>query len=381
MKKKTLSLTLALALCLGLTVPAFAAESKWKLEVPGKSNAQVFVGKKTFTLRDCGFYDYDPTIDETVFYKEDDRQWTVENVCVLAKGDTAVLTYTYKPKESTDDQLIYGSSYSGEDFNLTAWSDPDGDGVYDKRTIEINYSDEDDYSNGQKGYADLLPENGYKALPIGSIWTGNPWSAYVSCDEEGRHEVRLSADRVLELFGPNTLVGILNSNISTSDTAEMDWFILVEGNTTPTTPTEPEKPADTKTANPTNDKLEVNGAAQNPTVYKIGGSNYFKIRDVAAVLNGTEKQFAVGYSGGKVTVTSGQPYEVTGKELAGAPAAAKEASPSNDAIVIDGVETSLTVYKIGGSNYFKLRDLGKALDFNVGYSGGQVTIDTSKSYS
>ena len=151
--------------------------------------------------------------------------------------------------------------------------------------------------------------------------------------------------------------------------------------TEPTTPAQPEKPAGTKTANPTNDKLEVNGAAQNPTVYKIGGSNYFKIRDVAAVLNGTEKQFAVGYSGGKVTVTSGQPYEATGKELAGAPAAAKDASPSNDAIVIDGVETSLTVYKIGGSNYFKLRDLGKALDFNVGYSGGQVTIDTSKSYS
>ena len=152
-------------------------------------------------------------------------------------------------------------------------------------------------------------------------------------------------------------------------------------NPDPVTPTEPEKPAEVKTANPTNDKLVVNGVEQSPTVYKIGGSNYFQIRDVAAVLNGTEKQFAVGYSGGKVTATSGQPYDATGKELKGAPSSAKDASPSNDAIVIDGVETSLTVYKIGGSNYFKLRDLGKALDFNVGYSGGQVTIDTSKSYS
>ena len=150
----------------------------------------------------------------------------------------------------------------------------------------------------------------------------------------------------------------------------------------PTTPSQPEQPAEVKTANPTNDKLEVNGAAQNPTVYKIGGSNYFKIRDVAAVLNGTEKQFAVGYSGGKVTVTSGQPYEATGKELAGAPAAAREASPSNDAIVIDGVETSLTVYKIGGSNYFKLRDLGEALNFYVGWEAGRgVYIETDKPYS
>ncbi len=238
MKKKILSLALALVMCLGLAVPAFAAESKWKLEVPGKSNAEIFLGKKTFTLRDCGVYDYDPSIGETILYKEDDCQWTAENVCVLGKGDTAVFTYTYKPKESTDNQLTYGSSsYSGEDFNLTAWSDPDGDGVYDKRTIEINFSDEDDSSYGENGYADLLPENKYKALPIGSTWTGHRWSAFVSRDEEGKHEVRLSADRVLELFGPNTLVGISNSGRDTSDPAMMDWFILVEGSTQPTTPT------------------------------------------------------------------------------------------------------------------------------------------------
>ncbi len=150
----------------------------------------------------------------------------------------------------------------------------------------------------------------------------------------------------------------------------------------PTTPPQPEQPAGAKTANPTNDKLTVNGVLADPTVYKIGGSNYFKIRDVAAVLNGTGKQFAVGYSGGKVTVTSGQPYDATGKELAGAPSESKTASRSNDSIVIDGTEASLTVYKIGGSNYFKLRDLGKALDFYVGWEAGKgVYIETGKPYS
>ena len=150
----------------------------------------------------------------------------------------------------------------------------------------------------------------------------------------------------------------------------------------PTTPPQPEQPAGTKTANPTNDKLTVNGVLADPTVYKIGGSNYFKIRDVAAVLNGTGKQFAVGYAGGKVTVTSGQPYEATGKELAGAPSASKTASPSNDTIMIDGTEVSLTVYKIGGANYFKLRDLGKALNFYVGWEAGKgVYIETDKPYS
>ena len=170
-----------------------------------------------------------------------------------------------------------------------------------------------------------------------------------------------------------------------------NWvFVLVtvddkdisEPSTQPTTPPQPQQPAGTKTANPTNDKLAVDGVEQTPTVYKIGGSNYFKIRDVAAVLNGTEKQFAVGYSGGKVTVTSGRPYEATGKELAGAPVGGKDASTSNDAIVINGVEASLTVYKIGGSNYFKLRDLGEALNFYVGWEAGRgVYIETGKPYS
>lgn len=57
--KKAFSLTLAFALSLALAAPAFAVESEWKLEVPGKSSTAIFVGKKTFTLRDCGMYDYD----------------------------------------------------------------------------------------------------------------------------------------------------------------------------------------------------------------------------------------------------------------------------------------------------------------------------------
>ena len=86
MRKKVLSLALALVMCLGLTIPTFAVESKWKLEVPGKSKAEMFLDKKTFTLRDCGVYDYDPSIGETVLYKEDDLQWTAENVCVLERA-------------------------------------------------------------------------------------------------------------------------------------------------------------------------------------------------------------------------------------------------------------------------------------------------------
>ncbi len=154
--------------------------------------------------------------------------------------------------------------------------------------------------------------------------------------------------------------------------------------TQPTTPPQPQQPAGT-TASPTNDKLEVNGTAANPTVYKIGDSNYFKIRDVAALLNGTEKQFAVGYDGAKnaVTATIGQGYAKQPGDLAGAPAGGSQtADPSNDAIYVDGQKITAEVYKINGSNYFKLRDLGKALNFYVGWSAERgMYIETGKPYS
>lgn len=144
-------------------------------------------------------------------------------------------------------------------------------------------------------------------------------------------------------------------------------------------------PAQNVTANPTNDSLTSDGALQNPTVYKINGNNYFKIRDLAAILNGTPKQFSVGYDAAlkSVTVTTGNGYEKQDSDLAGAPAGGgKTATISNDAIYIDGQKVEAEVYKIDGNNYFKLRDLGKALDFYVGWTAERgVYIETANPYS
>ena len=161
--------------------------------------------------------------------------------------------------------------------------------------------------------------------------------------------------------------------------------VSFSNSTAPVQPEQPQQPAAETVAAPTNDKLTVNGTAANPTVYKINGSNYFKIRDVAALLNGTEKQFAVGYDGGKnaVTATTGQGYAKQAGDLAGAPSGGSQsAEASNDAIYVNGEKITAEVYKIGGSNYFKLRDLGKALNFYVGWSADRgMYIETDKPYS
>ena len=138
-------------------------------------------------------------------------------------------------------------------------------------------------------------------------------------------------------------------------------------------------------ADPTNDSLTCNGTLWEPTVYKINGSNYFKLRDLAAILNGTEKQFSVGYSPAlsSVTASTGEGYSRLEGDLAGPPSGGtKPAEVSNDALYIDGVKIDVQAYKIDGSNYFKLRDLGRALNFYVGWTAGQgVYIETSRPYS
>ena len=220
MRKKVLSLALALVMCLGLTVPAFAVASDWKLEVPSKTDAEVLLDERTFTVRD---WDSDPNSGDMT--RTDSRQWTVENVYVLSKGDTAVIT-------------------SGEPFmhlGFSVWSDPDGDGVYDSRLMDV--------SSGE-----ILPANVAEPVRFGPIyseetgeeidWSGpyaNDLNLYFSSDGEAWVDAgggmvpeitrgQVSADYLLEAFGPNTLVRI----------EWKDWScaILVEGNTTqPTVPT------------------------------------------------------------------------------------------------------------------------------------------------
>lgn len=137
-------------------------------------------------------------------------------------------------------------------------------------------------------------------------------------------------------------------------------------------------------AMPTNDRLYVNGQLQTPSIYKIDGSNYFKIRDIAMLLNGSKRQFAVGYDAATacVTLTTGEGYAPNGSELAGPSSGGqKQALRSNNSIYLNGKKQDLAVYKIDGSNYFKLRDLGEMLDFYVGWDPATgVTISGASGY-
>ena len=117
--------------------------------------------------------------------------------------------------------------------------------------------------------------------------------------------------------------------------------------------------------------LRVNGAKIACEKYNIDGSNYFKLRDIAMVLSGTGSRFSVGWDGEKkvISVVTGEAYEPNGSELdlSGGDKSAT-AVPSTQTLLINGEERGdLSAYNIGGNNFFKLRDLGDALGFQVNY--------------
>ena len=111
--------------------------------------------------------------------------------------------------------------------------------------------------------------------------------------------------------------------------------------------------------------------------YNIDGSNYFKLRDVAYLVSGTGSEFSVGWDDETKTVSIvvGEPYTPNGSEInmSGGDKSAS-AVPSEQTIMINGeVRSDLSVYNIGGNNYFKLRDLGTALGFEVDYDAESNT--------
>jgi len=147
---------------------------------------------------------------------------------------------------------------------------------------------------------------------------------------------------------------------------------------------EPEEPV-ILTAKPTSSTVYINGTPAAFDAYNINDNNYFKLRDLAYILSGTEAQFEVEWDGkaNAISLTSGQSYTVVGGEMEGKGSGAKTPAPTNSKILLDGEEVAFTAYNIEDNNYFKLRDIGEALDFSVEWDGenNAILIDTSKGYT
>lgn len=175
------------------------------------------------------------------------------------------------------------------------------------------------------------------------------------------------------------------------------WFLFEEaGASAPSTEPAPEPtpvptpvqesaPVKEVSAVPTASKVIVNGQQVAFEAYTIEGYNYFKLRDLAMAVTGSEKQFEVTWDEAKnaINLVSGEAYTSVGNELAaGTGAAAVMGSTNQSTIYLNGEVIALDAYTINGSNYFKLRDVAAVFDFGVAWDGAlnQIVIDTAAGY-
>lgn len=133
--------------------------------------------------------------------------------------------------------------------------------------------------------------------------------------------------------------------------------------------------ADIVTAIPTREMgqtVYVNDTRVTPTGYNIADNNYFKLRDIAALVG-----FGVEWDQDTQTVelsserTTGSLNGITDSSVSGT-----AAKVSGQRFALDGYYINMKAYLIGGNNYVKLRDIALQINFGVSYDNesGRVTI-------
>ena len=306
--KKALSLLLAMALLFALCVPALAAEDYapftlhshyWKAYVNG------YIGIFTFSAAKI-----EPgTTTDTPY------EYTESSTLHLKPGSTVTIENDGSGLTGPDfDAIITAYTSAGEEYWVSLKA-----GTY---TVEALFGQLDvpDYTNVTAGFQS------------GTGLVGPFSSFYLAAFQ-------------------------LDAN---SRMVKQEYTILLDQDESPAAPTIVLSPQ----------KLTVDGQPIDCEKYNIDGSNYFMLRDIAFLLNGTGSQFALDWDDATrtVSITTGAPYEPDGSELQTGADKSASAVVGNQTIMIDGaVCAGLSVFNMGDRNYFKLRDLAEVLNFDVDF--------------
>ena len=127
---------------------------------------------------------------------------------------------------------------------------------------------------------------------------------------------------------------------------------------------------------PTSQNITIDGEAVYCPAYNIDGYNYVRLRTLASLLRETAGAFDVQYDEetNTVTILRGRAYTGPVEEAWTMVDYSDTAVPSTQSVVIDDVARSdLSVWNIGGSNWFRLAELSKALGFGLSYDAATRT--------
>ncbi len=141
---------------------------------------------------------------------------------------------------------------------------------------------------------------------------------------------------------------------------------------------------DAQFINSTTLAITVNNNPVKLSTYMTDSNNFINIRDLAYILNNTNKNFEVTWNDEiqSIEMFSNTTYTTIGNEMEKSDDIPRIAILSEAEIYIDGEPVILSTYEIDDNNYFKLRDIMEIFDVYVGWNAynNSVILDTSKSY-
>ena len=128
---------------------------------------------------------------------------------------------------------------------------------------------------------------------------------------------------------------------------------------------------------PSSQKIVVDGKEVAMEIYNIDGSNYFKLRDMAALMAGTKSEFSVDFNADTKSMYSirGSAYNAVGGEMLTGSDKSASCTPSSWVLYVNDKLIGCNVYNIGGNNFFKLRDMASAFGITVSYDSATNTAD------
>lgn len=176
-------------------------------------------------------------------------------------------------------------------------------------------------------------------------------------DTDGK-TVTVQRDKVRTVFGLDSIRYTITPNVAKSASAALPQNTSLK-------------------ISPSTHKVILDGKSVDPQGYNIENNNYYKLRDIAYILNDTDSQFDVSWDSdaNRIDLTSGAAYQVVGGEMSDSVSAQiQSCMPSSATITLDGETVSLTGYLVNGNNYYKLRDIGSALGFGVDYDSDTQTV-------
>lgn len=161
--------------------------------------------------------------------------------------------------------------------------------------------------------------------------------------------------------------------------AEADTPVVPEPEPEPEVPVVVEK----KLAYAARAKVTVNGKPVEFQTYTIDDYTYFKLRDIASAINGTQKQFMTFWDEPtqSIHLVRRASYAAAGSGSVGK-YGDTIATTSTAKLYCDGVRKNVSAYTINDYTYYKLRDIAQLIDMGITWNESTMTIgmETGQSY-